>query len=202
MPNDQVLEMGGLGTAHEAYFGFRFSPYCSGTASYCQSINSTLRSTFLSWINSSPATLYLPISRYSQDSRSIVSGGVYPQPIREGTSSFPTTSAVEETLYVDQMRLLDSASKRFVGIQPPLLQQTITASQYQQAANVRGIIASLPYYEVRVRPSGRVINVYLKATTIDFLLGIIGGITTIFWGLFHCFGKTYNHFNIRLTLAK
>lgn len=100
------------------------------------------------------------------------------------------------------MRLLDSSSKRFVGIEPPLLQQTITTSQYQQAANIRGVSASLPYYEVRIRPSGRVLNVYLKGTTIDVLLGMIGGIFTIFWGLFHCFGKTYNHFNLRHYLAK
>lgn len=66
MLDDQELEMGGLGTDHEAYFGFRFSPYCSGTASFCQSISSTLRSTITSWINAYPATLYLPISTFSQ----------------------------------------------------------------------------------------------------------------------------------------
>lgn len=89
------LEMGGLGTDHEAFFGFRLSPFCSGTSAFCLSSSSSLNSNFVSWINAYSARFYLPLTNYNQASKSLEPGGVYAQPIREGTSSFQTSSAIE-----------------------------------------------------------------------------------------------------------
>lgn len=95
MKDNHSIAMGGFGTSHEAYFGFRLDPYCSGTATYCQSISATLKTNFFSFINSFGLTLYLPANSYDENTNSISSGGTYSQAIRQGTTSFTTYSAVQ-----------------------------------------------------------------------------------------------------------
>ena len=59
----------------------------------------------------------------------------------------------------------------------------------------------MPFLEARIRPSGKVSKVVLTGTPTDVLLGVIGGITVIFYALLHCFAKGYNHYCARAYLA-
>lgn len=59
----------------------------------------------------------------------------------------------------------------------------------------------MPYYDVKIRPSGKVTNVIIVGLESTQMLGIIGGVFLIFWAILHCFGKCYNHYNVRAKLA-
>jgi hypothetical protein len=125
--------MGGYNTTNEAYFGFRIAGACSGTASYCSSVQSATDASFLSFINNAQCTftLYTPINQYSPSKNTVYTGQVYANPLREGTLSFSTNTSIEETLFLDQIQLLDSYSERFVGQAPPVIEETICTSRYQ-----------------------------------------------------------------------
>lgn len=115
--------MGGYNTPQEAYFGFRIVGYCSGTSSFCNDIQATTNTNLLSFLNagSNTFTLYTQINQYSESKNSIYSGQVYPHNLREGINTFRASTAIEETLYLDRIQLLDSYGKRFIGIPPPVI---------------------------------------------------------------------------------
>ena len=77
----------------------------------------------------------------------------------------------------------------------------MTSDRYQQDANVMGVNVTIPYHEIRVRPSGKVSDIILKGTTLDIYFAFIGGIAFLFWLVLHWFPKTYNSYRIRLTVA-
>ncbi len=100
--------------------------------------------------------------------------------LRQGASNFNTVSAVAETLYVDQARLINSFSSNYFVDPSIVYSQSITSNRYQSYVNTKGIASTIPYYKLEVRPSGRVINTIKMGYTLQRLMGMIGGIFIIF----------------------
>jgi hypothetical protein len=84
---------------------------------------------------------------------------------------------------------------------PPLIYQSITIDRYQYGSNIHGVATSMPFYEVRVRPSAQTTKVVLTGMPTDVVLGVIGGICIIFYAVFHTFGRVIGHYNARCSLA-
>jgi hypothetical protein len=101
---------------------------------------------------------------------------------------------------VDQVRLLDSVSIDFIGRQK-VIEQAITAEVAQQRSNGEVMSLSQPTFDIRIRPSGEVSDIILKGTTLDIFFAMISGIALLFWFLFHCLAKKYNHYKVRSYLA-
>ena len=74
----------------------------------------------------------------------------------------------------------------------------MTSDRYQQSANVEGVNVTIPYHEIRVRPSGKVSNNILRGDTLDIFFGCIGGIGYLLWLVFEWFPQTYNNYKARL----
>ena len=91
------------------------------------------------------STLYLPLSTFNPSTETINGGGFFPQVFRKGKYSFSVVNAIQETVYLDQARLLDSYTLSFIG-EERVLQQTMAADRYQQDANVEGVVAVTPYH--------------------------------------------------------
>lgn len=204
LPENLTVPMGGYNTPQEAYFGFRLTGYCSGTNAYCNSTLSTTNSNFLSFLNNgaNTFTLYTPVNQYSSSLNSIYTGSVFAHNLREGTSNFATSQSVEETLYLDRIQLLDSYTAKFLGQPPRVMQETICTSRYQLGEITKSVNSSTAYYELRIRPSGNLTKVYLVGYTLVVILGLIGGVFFLSFAVFHCFGKIYNNYNVRLGLAE
>lgn len=179
----------------------RINSLCSGTVSFCTSVNATTLATFNTFLNTFLPTLYLPINQYDPAKQEIYGSSVFPQVLREGTSNFNTTFAVEETLLVDQIQLLDDRSKSIMRKPPFVLQQSISSDKFLNNEYSRSVFNATGYYECRIRPSGNVKRVFLITYNIDYLIGIMYGCLFLFFAVLHCFGKCYNNFNARARLA-
>jgi len=156
----------------------------------------------LTYLQSYPSTLYLPINQYNETTKNVTSAGFYRQPFRKGTSSFNAQGAIQETIYIDQMRLLDGYSIDFVNRRERIIDQTMTSDRYQKDANVEGISVTVPYHEIRVRPSGVVSDNILRGYTLDIFFAIVGGIAFLLWLVLHWFTQTYNDYLTRLSLLQ
>lgn len=110
-------------------------------------------------------------------------------------------SAMEETLYVDQVRIEDDTKNFFMRKQPNITFQGIAADANTPYPLSRMFNSSSLYYEVRIRPSSKQINYLVSTPKADTILGIIGGVIVIWYALCHWLGKVYNNFQIRATQA-
>lgn len=82
-----------------------------------------------------------------------------------------------------------------------MLESTISTSRYQLGEVTKAVAAPRPFYELRIRPSGISTKVYLVGTTLDVLIGMIGGVFFIAYIVFHSCAKLYNSYNVRNRLA-
>jgi hypothetical protein len=182
------------------YFGFRLEPYCSSTASYCATYASQINDNFLSFINGTLVYLFLPENRYDVNASRLVSGLVLTH-LNINFRYLHNTSGLEETLFIDEVRVLDDTQNWFLRRQPTVRAQGVAANTntlYPLARNVPGS----PYLEVRMQPSLNQVN-YLQTTPkADFILGVIGGVFVLWYALLHWLGKVYNGFRVRARLAE
>jgi hypothetical protein len=86
-------------------------------------VQAATNASLLSFLNtaSNSFTLYTPVNQYTPSINSVYSGQVFANNLREGVNNFNTLTAIEETLYVDRIQLLDSYGKRFIGKPPPII---------------------------------------------------------------------------------
>lgn len=110
-------------------------------------------------------------------------------------------SAMEETLYVDQVRIEDDTKNFFMRKEPNITFQGIAADANTPYPLSRMFNSSSLYYEVKIRPSSKQINYLVSTPKADTILGIIGGVIVIWYALCHWLGKAYNNFQIRATKA-
>ena len=108
---------------------------------------------------------------------------------------------MEETLYVDQVRIEDDTKNFFMRKEPNITFQGIAADANTPYPLSRMFNSSSLYYEVKIRPSSKQINYLVSTPKADTILGIIGGVIVIWYALCHWLGKAYNNFQIRATKA-
>ena len=103
-----------IANSHDDYgfFGFTVEPYCSSTASYCSNYASVVNDNFLSFINTTSSYLFMPENRFNVNTSTFFNNLVQAQ-LNINHLYMKNTSALEETLYVDQVSILDDTANWF-----------------------------------------------------------------------------------------
>lgn len=182
------------------FFGFRIEPYCASTPGYCNSTATSVNSNFLTFMNNSPIWLFLPENRFDPDKQKFINNLVE-QKLNINSFYMNNQSAMDETLYVDQVRIEDDTKNFFMRKQPNITFQGIAADANTPYPLSRMFSSSSLYYEVKIRPSSKQINYLVSTPKADTILAIIGGVIVIWYALCHWLGKVYNNFQIRATQA-
>ena len=97
IPDGITVPMKGRATEDQSFFGYRIKGYCSGTPSYCESIQSTTNDQLKYFLEdtSNIMTLYLPLNQYDESKQTVFSGNIYANQMREGIAGFSVTNSIE-----------------------------------------------------------------------------------------------------------
>ena len=142
----------------------------------------------------------LPNNQYDPLEKNITQSGPVVVEVFNGARSY-VYNGVEETLYVDQTRVKDSYTKRFLGEEPKVTQEGMSVNYRQSRLYTKFNFGTQPSYTFKVRPSGHVIEVYETSLGIDTIIGLVGGTIFFWYVLVHLIAKAYNQLNYRLYLA-
>lgn len=152
-------------------------------------------------MNSSLLNLNLPENRFDPNSTKFISSLVGTT-LNINYRYMKNTTSMEETLFVDQVRIVDDTKNWFARKEPTVLSQGITNNENTAYPQVRNLPSGgNPYYEVKIKPSNNQINYFVTTPKADTILGIIGGVFVLWYAIFHWIGKIYNNFNVRSRLA-
>ena len=199
VPPELEVLVGSSGSEY-GYFGLRMEPYCSSTAAFCSTYSNLTNNNFLQLINTTGTYLFLPENRFDSVNQTFMNNLVY-TPLNINNRYLRDTSAYEETLFVDQVRIVDDTQNWFMRQKGETTFSGVVSNLNTLMPLSRNI-AGNPYYELKIKPSHNQINYIISTKKADFVIGIIGGVFVIWYALFHFIGKVYNSYNVRAKLAE
>jgi hypothetical protein len=178
----------------------RIEPYCASTPSYCQANQITSNSNFIDFMNNAQILIFLPENRFDPDKRKFINNLIQ-QSININYFYMNNMSSMEETLYVDNVRIEDDTKNFFLRGAPVVNLQGIAVNPDTAYPLSRMFNTSSLYYELKIKASGRQINYLITTPKADIILGIIGGVIVFWYALCHWLGKVYNNFQVRAVQA-
>lgn len=116
--------------------------------------------------------------------------------------SFNSNLTLEETLQVQQVVLLDDTKFSFLRQGPVVKDANIAADLTTKRTNFKATTSSSPSYTFKVRPNQSQVTYTVYCRNIDFILGVIGGVFVIWYGIFKVFAIAYNRFTFYSYVAK
>lgn len=106
---------------------------------------------------------------------------------------------------MDFLQLVNDTGSWIVGDSPAPYEETLTTSFEDLDVNSESIPLNgptdLPYYKIRVMPTGSAQRIIFTNYKIDFLFATIGGCFIFFFLIFSCFGRAFNEYLYKAKLA-
>lgn len=145
--------------------------------------------------------LFLPENKFDPNKRTFINNLAY-QPLNVNNRFLINNTALEETVFVDEVRIEDDTTNFFMRKAPVNKFKGIAKNANTPYPLARNIQNGTSYYEVHIRPSNNQIQYWLETPKADTLLGIIGGVFVFWYAVVHWLGKLYNNYYLRAKLAE
>jgi hypothetical protein len=190
----------GKSSTNYGYFGFRLEPFCASTPGFCSTTATSSNTNFINFMNNALVYLFLPENRFDPEGRKFVNNLVF-QGLNINRFYMNNASAMEETLFVDNVRIEDDTRNFFMRKAPNVTFRGIATNANTPYPISKMFNNSALYYEARIWPSTLAINYFITTPKADTILGIIGGVIVLWYAICHWLGKVYNNFQVRATHA-
>ena len=108
---------------------------------------------------------------------------------------------MEQTIFLDEARILDDTENYFVRKQAKLLEQGLTINPNTPYPISKMFQSSVMFYDLKVKHSTLSYNYLISTIKTDSILALIGGILVVWYAICHWLAKAYNNYCVRTAHA-
>lgn len=110
--------------------------------------------------------------------------------------------SVIQNILMDSLHIIDDYQKwTMSGFSRPRLVY-LTSQGRQIQSHLVSVDSDYPFYDIRVKTSGRVNRVIFTSYKIDFLFAIIGGCFSFYYFFFNLIANAYSRYRLKVSLAQ